>query len=204
MKQFWNERYAEEGFAYGHHPNEFLKEIIDKYSLTGSIFFPAEGEGRNAVYAAKKGLKACACDLSEEGKKKALTLAAQEKVTIDYTVGDIDHLELPTESYHHAGLVYAHFPPNKRLDYHKKIANSIKPNGYLILEGFSKKHIDYQKRYPKVGGPQNIDLLFDINDILTDFKNFKPLIAEEKEVDLNEGKYHVGKAHVVRFVGIKK
>ena len=50
-KEFWDERYNEENFAYGHEPNVLLKKILDKLPA-GKILFPAEGEGRNAVYAA--------------------------------------------------------------------------------------------------------------------------------------------------------
>ena len=54
MNNFWNERYAEADFAYGHEPNVFLKENISKITK-GKILFPAEGEAKNAVLAAQSG-----------------------------------------------------------------------------------------------------------------------------------------------------
>ena len=56
MKELWDKRYAEKDYVYGIEPNQFFKEVLDKYSFKGKILLPAEGEGRNAVYAAKKGL----------------------------------------------------------------------------------------------------------------------------------------------------
>ena len=50
MKDFWNERYDEESYAYGNSPNVFFKQQLDKLKV-GSLLLPAEGEGRNAVYA---------------------------------------------------------------------------------------------------------------------------------------------------------
>ena len=50
----WNDRFREKEFAYGTQPNTFLKEQIQKL-VPGTILFGAEGEGRNAVYAAKLG-----------------------------------------------------------------------------------------------------------------------------------------------------
>ena len=47
MKQFWNERFTKDTFAYGKAPNEFLKENIHLLPQ-GNILFVAEGEGRNA------------------------------------------------------------------------------------------------------------------------------------------------------------
>ena len=70
----WNDRYSSEEFAYGTAPNNYLKEQLEKLK-TGSILFPAEGEGRNAVFAAKLGWKVSAFDISAEGKNKALKLA---------------------------------------------------------------------------------------------------------------------------------
>ena len=54
MKEVWDERYAEPDYVYGKAPNKYFKEKIDEIQI-GEILFPAEGEGRNAVYAAKKG-----------------------------------------------------------------------------------------------------------------------------------------------------
>lgn len=48
----WNDRYSNEEFAYGKAPNNYLKEQIEKLNA-GTILFPAEGEGRNAVFAAR-------------------------------------------------------------------------------------------------------------------------------------------------------
>ena len=47
----WNDRYSANEFAYGEQPNNYLKEQLEKLPV-GTILFPAEGEGRNAVFAA--------------------------------------------------------------------------------------------------------------------------------------------------------
>lgn len=58
----WNERYSKEEFAYGEEPNQYLKEQLEKLDV-GKILFPAEGEGRNGVYAAKLGWNVFAFDI---------------------------------------------------------------------------------------------------------------------------------------------
>jgi hypothetical protein len=47
----WNDRYSKDEYAYGEQPNNFLREELEKLK-PGTILFPAEGEGRNAVFAA--------------------------------------------------------------------------------------------------------------------------------------------------------
>ena len=77
----WNDRYSKEEFAYGEEPNNYLKEQLTKLTV-GRILFPAEGEGRNAVYAAKLGWTVSAFDISNEGKLKTLKLAEKNNVMI--------------------------------------------------------------------------------------------------------------------------
>jgi hypothetical protein len=50
----WNERFSNAEFVYGELPNEYFREQIDKLPV-GKILLPAEGEGRNGVYAARLG-----------------------------------------------------------------------------------------------------------------------------------------------------
>ena len=71
MKDFWNQRYAADEYAYGTAPNAFFKAVLDPLP-PGRILLPAEGEGRNAVYAAKLGWEVVAFDQSEGGQKKAM------------------------------------------------------------------------------------------------------------------------------------
>ncbi|MFK7933722.1 MAG: class I SAM-dependent methyltransferase [Saprospiraceae bacterium] len=204
MKDFWNLRYQEEGYAYGIDPNTFFKDSLEKLNLSGRILLPAEGEGRNAVYAAKKGLEVHAFDLSEAGKSKAERLAKQEGVTINYEVGELEQLELSHKTYNAAALIFAHFPPPILQTYHQKIATLIQPNGILLLEGFSKDHLEIRQANPQVGGPRSLEMLFSKDQIREDFVAFDPLVLEEVEVELKEGKYHNGIGKVVRFIGRKK
>jgi hypothetical protein len=46
-------------------------------------------------------------------------------------------------------------------------------------------------------------MLYSIETLMIDFHGMHFEILEEKQVELNEGKYHIGIADVVRFVGRK-
>lgn len=205
MKEFWDSKYASEEYVYGDQPNDYLKQAIDKKILSGRIMFPAEGEGRNAAYAAKNGIEAIAFDQSSEAKVKAMRLAAIKGVDIEYLVGEF--LQAPLNKYKYfdgAVLIYAHFPEKLRAEYHNFIAKHIRPGGVILLESFSKGHTKNQEENPSVGGPRNIDMLYTKEMIIDDFKMFTPLEIEEKEIYLSEGIGHNGIAKVIRFIGIKK
>lgn len=207
MEQFWkdrwNERYSNKEFAYGEEPNKYLKKELDKLKA-GTILFPAEGEGRNAVYAAKMGWNVFAFDISVEGKKKALHLAASNDVKINYEVGELESIDYGLEQFDAIGLIYAHFPAAIKSHYHKILDQYLRKGGVVIFEAFSKKHLSYVQKDEKVGGPKDIDSLFSIEEIKADFSNYDFEELEETEIELNEGLFHNGKGSVIRFVGRKK
>lgn len=203
MKGFWDDRYAEEGYAYGKEPNVFFKQEIDKLPI-GKLLMPAEGEGRNAVYAATLGWDVYAFDISEEGKKKADELAQKKGVSINYIVSDFDAIPYENESFDVVGLIYAHFTPDLRSHYHQKLISLLKHGGSLILEGFSKEHLHYNQKNPKVGGPRDIAMLYSLEELSSDFDHLEIHTQNETLTALDEGKYHVGQGSVVQLIGSKR
>lgn len=199
----WNDRYSTDEFAYGEQPNNYLKEQLVHLN-TGTILFPAEGEGRNAVFAAKLGWKVSAFDISIEGMNKALRLAENNHVNIDYRVGELQKLDYEDEQFDAIALIYAHFPSAIKSAYHKTLSNYLRKGGLLIFEAFSKNHLDYIAKNEKVGGPKETDMLFSIDEVRTDFENYEILVLEEKEIELNEGSFHNGRGSVIRFVGRRR
>lgn len=203
MKEFWNQRYSQSEFAYGKTPNEYLKEKL-KSIVAEKILFPCEGEGRNAVYASKIGWNVSAFDQSQEGKNKAEFLAKKREVEIKYTVSDIENINYPSEYFEVLALIYAHFPEAKRKEYHQKLASLLKKDGILIIEGFSKKHNEYQNKNSNVGGPKEVTMLYDLNELKSDFEGFDFIESYQTETELNEGIYHIGQASVIRILAVKK
>jgi SAM-dependent methyltransferase len=199
----WNERYSKNEFAYGEAPNNYLKEQLEKLNV-GAILFPAEGEGRNAVFAATLGWKVSAFDISIDGKRKAMQLAAANNVSIDYQVGELQTLNYHNEQFDAIALIYAHFPAAIKSSYHEALDKYLKKGGIIIFEAFSKKHIDYISKNENVGGPKDIASLFSIDEIRSDFANYDFKELAETEIELNEGLYHNGQGSVIRFVGQKK
>jgi SAM-dependent methyltransferase len=199
----WNDRYREDAYAYGEEPNGYLKEQLEKLPV-GTILFPAEGEGRNAVFAAKLGWTVSAFDISEAGKNKALRLAEANHVTIHYRVGELQDMNYAPKQFDVIALIYAHFPADIKSLYHRTLDKYLRQGGLVIFEAFSKRHTDYLVKNEKVGGPKDHAMLFSIEELKSDFANYNVLELEEKEIELHEGLFHNGKGSVIRFVGRKK
>jgi|SRR5690625_7804 len=201
-EEFWNERYAQDEYIYGEEPNEYLRKKLSILS-PGKILFPADGEGRNSVYAALKGWDSEAFDISIEGKIKAELLAQEKETRIYYTVSDVEHIEYPKSSFDALALIYAHFPLSDRSSYHQKLSAFVKKDGFLILEAFSKSHTKFQKVDPQVGGPKDPEMLYHLDDIISDFPDFEFKEAIEEKIQLNEGNHHKGTASVIRVFAKK-
>ncbi|MGB3776444.1 MAG: class I SAM-dependent methyltransferase [Leeuwenhoekiella sp.] len=193
----WNEHYSKEEFRYGKEPNLFFKEQLDKL-ITGNILLPAEGEGRNAVYAASAGWKVMAFDISEKGREKAIRLSKENNVSINYKV--IGVLDFQSDEHFDAiGLCYAHLPIKIRNKAFNRLIQFLKPQGTVIFEAFAKAQLGKLS-----GGPKNETMLFSIEDIKNEFQQLDFIYLREETVELSEGKYHQGEAEVIRFLGTKR
>lgn len=193
MRESWNSRYNTEKFIYGINPNNFLKSFIDN-NPPGKILLPGDGEGRNAIYAAKKGWDVTSFDYSETAKKKALRMAIENKVQINYHNSTVETFS-SKDKFDLISIIYLHLPPIIRHTFHAGLSKYLNPNGKILMECFSK--LQYAN---KSGGPKNMDLLYSLKDIQDDFKDYNIELLEQIEIDLNESELHNGKAFVIRLL----
>lgn len=194
----WDSRYDVDEYVYGEEANSFFKEyLLPKPKCR--ILLPGEGEGRNALYAAQKGYYVHGFDESEVGAGKAVNLARSHGLSIEYQICSVEDFVTPDDYYDAVGLIYLHLPQEIRKEFHLKIKNCLQPGGRIIAELFSKKQLGMNS-----GGPKNLDLLYSLDEILEDFKEFNIILAEEKQIEISEGNLHNGKAWVIQFVAEKK
>lgn len=196
MQDFWNQRYATHDTVYGKAPNQYFKSIMDSLTM-GSLLLPAEGEGRNAVYAASLGWKVEAFDYSSVAQEKALQFAHTIGVAIKYDVLELNEFKA-TKQYDAIGLIYVHLPTKERIALHQKMVDALLPGGVLIVEAFSKAQINNTS-----GGPKDIEQLYSLDQLKKDFASLNCIQAVDIEVDLEEGPFHKGKANLVRYCAKK-
>jgi len=194
MQQFWDQRYAENETVYGNEPNKFFRLFIDQHK-PGTLLLPAEGEGRNAVYAASRGWQVDAFDFSQVAREKALDFARGERVVINYELKNIADFKAGKQ-YDAVGLIFIHLPEVLRKKFHQEVYNSIKPGGFMVLEAFAKEQAQLES-----GGPRDATLLYDAPSLCNDFPFLHMISCEQKEIFLEKGDYHKGKASVLRMIG---
>ncbi|GAH29249.1 unnamed protein product, partial [marine sediment metagenome] len=93
---------------------------LDKLK-TGNILMMGEGEGRNAVYAATNGWKVDAVDFSKIAKEKALKLAEENTVSINYEITELSKYKPKSNYYNAAAIIFLHLNPKIRSAVHSKV-----------------------------------------------------------------------------------
>jgi len=197
MLDFWDNRYREDAYAYGTQPNQFFKAMLDRLP-PGRLLLPAEGEGRNAVYAARNGWQVTAVDFSAEACRKAQELAQTHGVSITYDVVALEDFSPQEADFDLIGLVFTHLPPGVRQLIHQRVAGWVKRSGYVVLEAFNKAQLGKLS-----GGPKEESWLYSAAELAQDFKQLDILNLQEQDVTLAEGLYHNGEASVVQLVARK-
>ncbi len=192
-KKFWNERYKKDDYLYGIEPSSFLVEYSNL--LKGSVLSLSEGEGRNAVYLASRGLKVCGVDISGVALTKAHALAKIHNVQIETKIADLSNFE-PKENYYDSVIsICAHLPSVVRDHLYPLVEKCLKSNGVILLEAYSEQQL---KR--TTGGPNDIDMLMSISKIKKEFPNLEPIVLRELERDEGE----LGIVSIVQFIARKK
>lgn len=195
MKEFWNERYSEDGFAYGTNPNDFLATHVNKLKEAGKVLCLAEGEGRNALFLARKGFQVTAVDFSEVGIQKIKENAQKEGLKIEAVVADLKDFDMGEDQWDGIISIFAHLPPPLRKIVHSKIQRALRPKGILILEAYTPKQLNFQ-----TGGPKDEAMLVNLNILQEELSELTPVFETETEREIHEGKYHNGPSAVVQFI----
>jgi cyclopropane fatty-acyl-phospholipid synthase-like methyltransferase len=195
MKDFWNERYTEPGYAYGTDANAFLISEAQRLQPGMRALVVGDGEGRNGVWLAQQGLAVTSVDYSATGVERAHRLAAERGVTLDIHCADMNDWQWPAAHFDAVVSIFVHFPSVVRAAMHGRMLAALRPGGMLIMEAFNRAQLDYPS-----GGPPSADALFSVEMLLDDFSGADIELCREQVVQLNEGKYHVGPGAVVRLI----
>jgi len=196
-ESFWNKRYANRDFLYGTEPNSFLAEHC--HLLTGPVLSLSEGEGRNAVFLASRGLDVIGVDISSVALEKAQTLAKSRGVEIKTVVADLATFEPEENHYGSVISISAHLPSTVRNKLYPSIERSLRTNGLILLEAFSENQLTRD-----TGGPKDADMLLTAEKVQREFPNLEPVLLREVEREVLEGEGHRGMTSVVQFIARKK
>ncbi len=190
---FWDRRFGALDYCYGTEPNAFVAECSVQLP-PGPVLCLGEGEGRNAVFLARRGHAVTAVDQSAVGLAKARQLAARHGVVLTTVTADLGAFAIRPGAW--AGIVatFVHLPPALRARVHQAAAAGLRPGGGFILEAYHPDQVHH-----RTGGPVDApELLMTLEDLRTDLAGLDLVVAQQRETELDEGPAHQGRSAVVQ------
>lgn len=202
--------YFQEAYKVGNHlwhfippgkeAEDFLR-LVKKHKSKGKMIDLGCGNGKFAIFFAKKGFDGYGIDYAPEAIKGAKDLAKKEKVgnKTHFKVGDVLDIKYPANFFDVAydyGCLH-HITKAKWNLYLKNLLRVLKPDGFFELSAFSKNRTEHfgfkpgkSKRnwvvHKHPGKFLHYDHFFTKQEIIDLFsKDFKIIKIEEKRLDLH-------------------
>ena len=192
----WNSRFEGDGFHFGTAPNAWLVEHADLFRPGQRVLCVADGEGRNSVWLAKRGLEVDAFDIAEVGVAKARHFAAEHGATVNFAVSDCDAYAWPQEHYDGVVAIFVQFAdPAMRARLFANMVRALKPGGVLVLQGYTPKQLEY-----RTGGPRIASHLYTVEMLREAFADMKIVELRKYEATLAEGTGHCGRSALVGLI----
>jgi SAM-dependent methyltransferase len=197
--QTWNHRYQSEGFVFGTEPNHWLASHAHVWQPGARVLCVADGEGRNSVWLAQRGVQVDAFDIAELGVAKARALADAANVKVNFQVADVDSFHWPPGAYDGIAAIFIQFaPPAQRARLFEHMVQALKPGGVLLLQGYTPQQLVY-----KTGGPGQLDHLYTEELIRQSFAQMRLDVLDVYEAELSEGQGHRGRSALLGLVATK-
>ncbi|MBR6484038.1 MAG: class I SAM-dependent methyltransferase, partial [Clostridiales bacterium] len=134
--------YEGDEYYWGTEPGSFCDELISLCppSSDKKVLDIGCGEGKDAIYMAQRGYDVSAFDLTDNGIRKTLRLAAEKGVSINAYVDDINTFSLDEQFdiIYSTGTVQYLFDENKEA-FFKKLEKMTKPDGIVFINVFVEK-----------------------------------------------------------------
>ena len=161
---FWNRRYGDAPDFYGARPNDWVAQCCSGLAPGLRVLCLAEGQGRNALWLAARGMQVTAVDASDVAMRQLAETAAARGLAIETVASMLPDWSPPPTHFDVVVLVYAHFPPELRPRIHREAAAALVPGGLLVLEAFDQSQLGRAS-----GGPKDLAMLYSTELLREDF-----------------------------------
>jgi SAM-dependent methyltransferase len=156
----WNERYRTADLVWGADANCFVEQTLGAREPAGRALDLACGEGRNAIWLAKRGWAVTAVDYSDVAIERARKLAATEGVEVEWVCADLTSYEPDPEAFALVVISYLQVGRAERRLVLAHTARALAPGGELFMIGHALRNL-----MEGVGGPQDPLVLWDPDEI---------------------------------------
>ena len=195
----WDQKYNQDDYVFGTQPSQFMLAQQEWLKAGQTALAIADGEGRNSVFMAEKGLQVTAMDSSQVGIAKAKKLAESRSVDVDFQHVDVREWDWEADRHDLIAAVFIQFAdPKFRSEIFTGMIKTLKPGGILLLHGYTPKQVKYG-----TGGPPVPELMYTREMLVNAFADTEVLRLEEYETELQEGEGHAGISALIDLVARK-
>jgi len=167
MQARWDERYRTQGYVWGLEPNVFVAELTEDLP-PGTALDLGCGQGRNAIWLARRGHEVTGIDLSPVAIEQARRLAAEAGVDVEFHAEDLTGWDPGDRRWDLVVLSYLQLPEAARRRVHAMAAKAVAPGGRLVLVAHHLDNLEHG-----IGGPPLPDVLYTEEQIRGDFPNLE-------------------------------
>jgi len=199
-REHWNARFAGEAYFFGKEPNGFLAQQTDLLPKKGRALAVADGEGRNGVWLAGRGLEVLSIDFSPVALAKAQKLAVERGVTLETAEVDLATWRWPALAFDLVVAIFIQFaPPPLRDRIFAGLKRALRRGGLLLLQGYRPKQLEY-----KTGGPPLVENLYTEELLRAAFGNMDIVALRSHDDVIHEGTGHDGMSALIDLVARKR
>lgn len=150
----WDDRYRTAEFIWSLTPNRFVAEQLADLA-PGRALDLACGEGRNALWLARRGWRVTAVDFSGVALDKGRQRAAKDGLELKWVAADLAAYVPEPGGFDLVVIAYLHLFPHDLETVLRRAADALAPGGTLFVVGH-----DATNPAQGVGGPQDPNVLY--------------------------------------------
>ncbi len=196
---YWDQRYAKDAYVFGEAPNRFLARQAELLRPGMRALAVADGEGRNSVWLAERGIEVVATEISPLALAKARALANARGVSVDFRQADLLEWDWPEAEFELVVAIFIQvFGPEERALVFEKTKRALRPGGLILIEGYRPEQLGYG-----TGGPGVLENLYTETMLRAAFADFAIERVESYDAELDEGARHRGISAVIDLVARK-
>lgn len=196
----WEERYAgSRDYVFGTAPAQFLRDHLDRLIPGQTALAVADGEGRNSVFMAERGMEVTALEFAPTAISRAKDLAAERSVTVDFRQCDILRDPWPDAHFDVVAGIFIQFAgPDERALQFERMQAATKPGGIVMLHGYTPKQLEHG-----TGGPPFAENLYTPEMLRSAFSGWEIETLDAYEREVQEGRGHSGMSALIDLIARK-
>ncbi len=194
----WEDRYSTPDYVFGTEPAAFLVDHADLLTPGATALAVADGEGRNSVFMAERGMAVTALEYAPSAIAKAERLAEERGVSVDFREVDVLAHDWPETYDVVAGIFIQFVGPEDRPALMDGMKRSVAPGGLILLHGYTPEQVEFG-----TGGPPDPANMYTEEMLRETFAGWDILECRAYERDIREGTGHCGRSALIDLVARK-